>query len=204
VVERTAAHAGFARRPALGLRNVSRIYTRRVFHTSPHERNPGARPIRSCRRRSTRPNAGHDPAVPSGNPAGAGSAARHVVAFTILNRDLGPLPSTWLDRLCDAAKPGGRLLPLSQRVMRTLPIKLSSSSGNWLCSPDELIEDGLLQLGDCELAYFPAYFVLRFRQAFKKGPAARNAWDSSAGGAHLCDSSPPLGILQLQAHCSMN
>ena len=66
--------------------------------------------------------------------------------------DLGPAAFAWIDRLCDAGQSWWQALPLGPTGYANSPYQaLSSFAGNWLLvSPEELIEDGLLQASDCE------------------------------------------------------
>src|SRR3984893_6615303 len=66
--------------------------------------------------------------------------------------DLGPAAYQWIDRLCDAGQSWWQSLPLGPTGYANSPYQaLSSFAGNrLLISPDDLIEEGLLQAEDCE------------------------------------------------------
>src|SRR3954447_10582222 len=72
--------------------------------------------------------------------------------------DVGPTALAWVDRLREAGQTWWQGLPLGPTGYGNSPYQsLSSFAGNGLLiSPDLLIEDGLLQEGDCEGYSFPA------------------------------------------------
>src|SRR5216683_4977557 len=72
--------------------------------------------------------------------------------------DVGPAAFAWIDRLCEAGQCWWQALPLGPTGYANSPYQaLSSFAGNWLViSPDSLIEDGLLQVSDCEGHSFAA------------------------------------------------
>jgi 4-alpha-glucanotransferase len=73
--------------------------------------------------------------------------------------DLGPAAFAWVDRLHDAGQAWWQVLPLGPTGHGDSPYQpLSSFAGNeLLLSPDGLLEDGLLQAGDCAgQAFSPA------------------------------------------------
>ena len=65
--------------------------------------------------------------------------------------DLGPSARAWIDCLCDAGQTWWQALPLGPTGYHDSPYQaLSSFAGNGLLiSPDALIEDGILEPGDC-------------------------------------------------------
>lgn len=75
--------------------------------------------------------------------------------------DLGPMARAWIDRLRDAAQTWWQVLPLGPTWEGNSPYgSLSSFAGNWLLiSPDDLIADGLLRVGDVTGHSFPANAV---------------------------------------------
>src|SRR5882724_11155379 len=75
--------------------------------------------------------------------------------------DVGPAAFQWIDRLSGAGQSWWQALPLGPTGYANSPYQaLSSFAGNWLLiSPDELIEDGLLQSSDCQGYSFPADYV---------------------------------------------
>jgi len=70
--------------------------------------------------------------------------------------DLGPAAMAWIDQLFDAGQNWWQALPLGPTGYGNSPYQsLSSFAGNvLLISPDWLIEDGLLDSGDCEAPLF--------------------------------------------------
>jgi 4-alpha-glucanotransferase len=72
--------------------------------------------------------------------------------------DVGPTALAWIDRLREAGQTWWQALPLGPTGYGNSPYQsLSSFAGNGLLiSPDLLIEDGMLQKGDCEGYSFPA------------------------------------------------
>ena len=70
--------------------------------------------------------------------------------------DLGPAAIAWIDQLSDAAQSWWQALPLGPTGYGNSPYQsLSSFAGNvLLISPDLLIEDGLLEPGDCAALSF--------------------------------------------------
>ena len=66
--------------------------------------------------------------------------------------DLGPAARQWIDRLHAAGQSWWQALPLGPTGYGNSPYQsFSSFAGNeLLISPDDLIEDGLLQPGDCD------------------------------------------------------
>jgi 4-alpha-glucanotransferase len=66
--------------------------------------------------------------------------------------DLGSAALAWVDRLREAGQSWWQALPLGPTGYGNSPYQsLSSFAGNeLLISPDNLIEDGLLQTSDCE------------------------------------------------------
>jgi 4-alpha-glucanotransferase len=75
--------------------------------------------------------------------------------------DVGPSAFEWVDRLSNAGQGWWQALPLGPTGYANSPYQaLSSFAGNWLLiSPDELIEDGLVEASECEGCVFPADFV---------------------------------------------
>ena len=71
--------------------------------------------------------------------------------------DLGPAARAWVDRLRESGQSWWQALPLGPTGYGNSPYQsLSSFAGNeLLISPDGLIEDGLLQAGDCNGNSFP-------------------------------------------------
>jgi 4-alpha-glucanotransferase len=71
--------------------------------------------------------------------------------------DYGPTALSWIDRLAAAGQSWWQSLPLGPTGYGNSPYQpLSSLAGNeLLVSPDWLIEDGLLQAGDCQPDSFP-------------------------------------------------
>lgn len=65
--------------------------------------------------------------------------------------DIGPAALAWIDRLREAGQSWWQTLPLGPTGYGNSPYQsLCSFAGNELAiSPDWLIEDGLLQAGDC-------------------------------------------------------
>jgi 4-alpha-glucanotransferase len=66
--------------------------------------------------------------------------------------DVGPSALSWVDRLHDAGQAWWQALPLGPTGYGNSPYQsLSSFAGNaLLISPDQLISDGLLRVGDCD------------------------------------------------------
>src|SRR5215470_11210735 len=93
--------------------------------------------------------------------------------------DIGPAAFRWIDRLSDAGQTWWQALPLGPTGYANSPYQaLSSFAGNWLLiSPDALIEDGLLQVSDCEGHAFPTDFVDYDRVAAFKRSLIEVAWD---------------------------
>lgn len=75
--------------------------------------------------------------------------------------DVGPCALAWIDRLAEAGQSWWQALPTGPTGYGDSPYQsLSSFAGNGLLiSPDWLIEDGLLQPGDCAASSFPATAV---------------------------------------------
>ncbi len=71
--------------------------------------------------------------------------------------DLGLAARAWIDRLCDAGQSWWQFLPLGPTDAGNSPYSSTSSfAGNWLLiSPDDLIEQGLLQPNDVADCKFP-------------------------------------------------
>src|SRR5712671_2434225 len=94
--------------------------------------------------------------------------------------DLGPAAFAWIDRLRDAGQCWWQSLPLGPTGYANSPYQaLSSFAGNWLLiSPDELIEDGLLQANDCEGRSFRADFVDYDAVAAFKRSLIEKAWSN--------------------------
>src|SRR6266849_4665641 len=99
--------------------------------------------------------------------------------------DVGPDACAWIDRLCDAGQSWWQSLPLGPTGYANSPYQaLSSFAGNWLLiSPDELMEDGLLQPGDCEGHSFPAEFVDYEAVGTFKRRLLETAWGNFSRGA---------------------
>jgi 4-alpha-glucanotransferase len=72
--------------------------------------------------------------------------------------DVGTVALAWIDNLHGAGQSWWQALPLGPTGYGDSPYQsLSSLAGNkLLISPDGLIEDGLLQAGDCKGHSFPA------------------------------------------------
>src|SRR5437773_10022904 len=66
--------------------------------------------------------------------------------------DVGPAAVSWVDQLHDAGQSWWQALPLGPTGYGNSPYQsLSSFAGNgMLASPDLLIEEGLLNAGDCQ------------------------------------------------------
>jgi 4-alpha-glucanotransferase len=75
--------------------------------------------------------------------------------------DLGPSACAWIDQLAAAGQSWWQVLPLGPTGFGHSPYQaLSSFAANPLViSPDRLLEDGLLNAGDCDSASFPSEFV---------------------------------------------
>src|SRR3954470_17485052 len=75
--------------------------------------------------------------------------------------DVGPGALAWVDRLCEAGQTWWQALPLGPTGYGNSPYQsLSSFAGNGLLiSPDNLIEDGLLQVSECEGQSFSAAII---------------------------------------------
>jgi 4-alpha-glucanotransferase len=99
--------------------------------------------------------------------------------------DLGPAAMAWIDRLRETGQTWWQALPLGPTGYGDSPYQsLSSFAGNpLLTSPDWLIEDELVKLGEVAAGAFPAAAVdfeavKRFKQALLE-----RAWKSFSAGA---------------------
>ena len=100
--------------------------------------------------------------------------------------DLGTAAYQWIDILCDAEQSWWQALPLGPTGYGNSPYQpLSSFAGNWLLiSPEELIKDGLLRLGDCEPKTFSGNFVDYDSVVPFKRSILAAAWKSFRHGTH--------------------
>ena len=98
-----------------------------------------------------RPAGANMSSVSAGIPRFRPAAARDVAALAYGIGDVGPAAIAWIDRLHEAGPAWWQALPLGPTGYGNSPYQsLSSFAGNeLLISPDGLIEDGLLQPGDC-------------------------------------------------------
>jgi 4-alpha-glucanotransferase len=99
--------------------------------------------------------------------------------------DIGPFAFTWVDQLAAAGQGWWQVLPLGPTGCGQSPYQaLSSFAANPLVtSPDRLMEDGLLEPGDCEDCSFPSDRVDFERVIpFKERLLAR-AWKNFRNGA---------------------
>ena len=99
--------------------------------------------------------------------------------------DVGPATFQWIDRLHEAGQTWWQALPLGPEGGGDLPYQSSSSfaANELLISPDHLIEDGLLQEGDCGGCQFPEEYidygaVIPFKQRLLE-----TAWANFSAGA---------------------
>jgi 4-alpha-glucanotransferase len=99
--------------------------------------------------------------------------------------DIGPAACQWIDRLVEAGQTWWQVLPLGPTGQRHSPYEpLSSFAGNpLLLSPDWLVEDGLIQGGDCHGESFPAEYVDYERVRPFKYHLLQVAWRNFQGGA---------------------
>jgi 4-alpha-glucanotransferase len=99
--------------------------------------------------------------------------------------DIGPAAMAWIDRLQEAGQSWWQALPLGPTGYGNSPYQsLSSFAGNeLLISPDWLIEDGLLQPGDCAVpSLSPTSIDYAAVIPFKRQLLA-TAWSRFHGGA---------------------
>src|SRR5215472_5900706 len=99
--------------------------------------------------------------------------------------DFGPSARAWIDRLSEAKQSWWQALPLGPTGYGNSPYSsLSSFAGNeLLVSPDELIEDGLLQASDCE-GSGPAGATIDYPAVFTfKRRLLETAWTNFGTGA---------------------
>ncbi len=99
--------------------------------------------------------------------------------------DIGPAALAWIDRLREAGQSWWQTLPLGPTGYGNSPYQsLCSFAGNELAiSPDWLIEDGLLQAGDCARAAFPQSEVDYDRVIPLKHQLLQTAWTRFSSGA---------------------
>jgi 4-alpha-glucanotransferase len=100
--------------------------------------------------------------------------------------DLGPAALAWIDRLHEAGQSWWQALPLGPTGYGNSPYQpLSSFAGNeLLISPDCLIEDGLLQAGDCRNCPQPAGRVDYEAVIPFKHQLLEKAWTNFRNGNH--------------------
>jgi 4-alpha-glucanotransferase len=99
--------------------------------------------------------------------------------------DVGPSAFAWVDRLAAAGQGWWQVLPLGPTGCGHSPYQaLSSFAANPLViSPDRLIEDGLLEPGDCDDACFPSDRVDFERVIPFKERLLAQAWSNFQSGA---------------------
>jgi 4-alpha-glucanotransferase len=99
--------------------------------------------------------------------------------------DLGPAALTWIDCLHDAGQSWWQALPLGPTGYGNSPYQsLSSFAGNGLLiSPDWLVEDELLEAGDCQVYSFPQNDVDYNDIIPLKHGVLETAWAHFKGGA---------------------
>jgi 4-alpha-glucanotransferase len=116
--------------------------------------------------------------------------------------DLGPNAFAWIDRLWEAGQSWWQALPLGPTGYGNSPYQpLSSFAGNWLLiSPDELIEDGLLQPRDCEGVAFPDTTVDYEAVVAFKCSLLATAWNKFRCGAHSALRMKYEQFCECQAH----
>jgi 4-alpha-glucanotransferase len=98
--------------------------------------------------------------------------------------DLGPAARAWVDRLRESGQSWWQALPLGPTGYGNSPYQsLSSFAGNeLLISPDGLIEDGLLQTGDCNGNSFPTAAIDYGAVIPFKRRILEKAWSNSRAG----------------------
>ncbi len=99
--------------------------------------------------------------------------------------DFGPTAVSWIDRLSHARQSWWQALPLGPTGYNNSPYQpLSSFAGNvLLISPDWLIEDELLKIGDCAHQLFPPTVVDYATVVSFKSQLIETAWKRfEAGG----------------------
>ena len=100
--------------------------------------------------------------------------------------DVGTAALAWIDHLHEAGQSWWQVLPLGPTGYGDSPYQsLSSFAGNEvLVSPDWLVEDGLLRVGDCEGARFSPDAVDYDAVARFKHRLLETAWTNFHAGGH--------------------
>ena len=103
--------------------------------------------------------------------------------------DLGTAARAWIDCLHDAGQTWWQVLPLGPIGEGNSPYQPQSSfAGNWLLiSPDDLMADGLLQIGDIAGGSFPRTSVAYESVSVFKNELLETVWEnfSVMGGLEL-------------------
>src|SRR5215472_3616816 len=99
--------------------------------------------------------------------------------------DVGPAAQAWVDRLQEAGQSWWQALPLGPTGYGNSPYQsLSSFAGNeLLVSPDNLIEDGLLPVSECEGQSFSAAVIDYDAVIPFKNRLLETAWTNFGAGA---------------------
>src|SRR5579864_3816877 len=99
--------------------------------------------------------------------------------------DVGPAAISWIDRLAAAGQSWWQMLPLGPTGYGNSPYQsLSSFAGNsLLISPDWLIEDGFVGVGDCQAHSFPEDKIDYGAVIPFKHRLLEKAWENFSAGA---------------------
>jgi 4-alpha-glucanotransferase len=99
--------------------------------------------------------------------------------------DVGPAALRWIDRLAAAGQSWWQMLPLGPTGYGNSPYQsLSSFAGNsLLVSPEWLIEDGLVGVGDCQARSFPEDRIDYGAVTPFKHRLLEKAWENFSAGA---------------------
>lgn len=116
--------------------------------------------------------------------------------------DVGPAARAWIDRLHEAGQGWWQALPLGPTGYGNSPYQsLSSFAGNEaLVSPQDLIDEGLLGVGECEGRSFPAALVDYDAVIPFKIELLQSAWTKFSAGARADLRGDFAQFSQRQAH----
>jgi 4-alpha-glucanotransferase len=116
--------------------------------------------------------------------------------------DVGPAARAWIDRLHEAGQGWWQALPLGPTGYGNSPYQsLSSFAGNEaLVSPQDLIDEDLLGVGDCEGRSFPAVLVDYDAVIPFKNELLQCAWTKFSAGARSDLRGDFAQFSQRQAH----
>src|SRR5580658_458261 len=147
------------------------------------------------------------PLVPEAGPPSGNRASGLLLHVTSLPSpygigDLGPSAFSWVDRLHDAGQAWWQSLPLGPTGYGNSPYQsLSSFAGNEaLVSPQDLIDEGLLGIGECEGRSFLAALVDYDAVIPFKNELLESAWTKFTAGARADLRSDFAEFSQRHAH----